>query len=360
MDLFTFSKFNIMSVRTLLLFVQFMLFNAGAYQVNAQRTAPIAPDYQHHSLASEGMEEEECPEPSNIQIEFLSHGEAIITWDPIPNVSAFHVRVTDANQQVIFDNVVLGNQAHISNLEAGERYEVRICYDCTSGERDICSAMSFTYVIVDDVIVMLGGDPCHCDLDATTDGFCTHSNADFYSYIDPGIYTVKLVDGSEMTFEASSGTVKAIGNCPLYNFKMGNEKHGAWGSVLPYYVVGSSKIRFHGTKFCVSGASVAKVTYCTLNGSRSQVTEYVKETAVSPNPFHDMVTVSWPDNGDDAGLPLHIHVYDARAQLVHEAIYTREATPIVLNLHGLTNGLYWLSISGDDISPTVHRLIKLD
>lgn len=352
-----------MSVRTLLFFVQFILLSASTHTVMAQKNDPIGHNDQHHASESEGREEEECPVPSNIQVEFLPNGEAIVTWDAIPNVTVFHVHVTDANQHVIFDDFVSGNQVHISNLEAGERYNVRICYFCQSSERDICSAMTFTYVIINDVIVMLGGDPCNCDKNATKDGFCSHSNSDYYKFINPGIYTVKLVDSSEMTFESSFGVVKAIGNCPLSNFKMNSEKHGILGAFLPYYAVDTSKIHFHGTRFCVSGASVAKVTYCAYEGGRSHELSPQREGSVFPNPFKDLVRVAWPAVENDDDLPLNVQVFDARGQLVYKTTYTSfdfQQEPLLINLEGLANGLYWLSISGEGVAPTVHRLQKIE
>jgi len=352
-----------MSVRTLLFFVQFIILTLCVYQGNSQPTVPIEQDIEGRHAASEGEGDEECPAPSNIQVEFLPNGEAIVTWDAIPTVTAYHVVVTDDNQQVIFDNVVLGNQAHLSGLEAGQRYHVRICYDCKGGERDICSSMTFTYVIIDDVIVMMAEDPCHCEKDAEKDGFCIHSNSDYFMLTDPGIYSVKLVDSTEMTFIASSGYVKAVGNCPLSGYKMNYEKHGFLGSLLPYYNVGASKIHFHGTRFCVSGASVAKVTFCAFGANRAQAIRPQREAAAFPNPFKDVVRVSWPILEKNHDPLIDIQVFDARAQLVYRETLTSAAAQeasVSIHLGGLANGLYWLSVSGDGIPPTVHRLLKMD
>lgn len=116
-----------MLLKSSLLFAQCILFTPCVYQVNAQQITPIGHNLQNQVSYLEAREFGVCSDVTNIQVTFTTNGDAIITWDAISNVFTYHVIVTGSNQQVIFDDFVVGNQVIIPN--AG-------------------------YVIINDVIVM--------------------------------------------------------------------------------------------------------------------------------------------------------------------------------------------------------------
>lgn len=302
------------------------------------------------------MVHEECPPPSNIKVELLQGGKAIISWDLVPGVPKYKVVLEDENLNILLDSLVNSSSVLVANLIPGEKYKVSICYGCPETGRPVCNFKTFRYIIIEDQVVMFDGNsPCSCKTTAETEGLCNSSASPYYSLVTSRVYNIQLSDNSSLAFLCKN-TVNPVGNCRMDLVSTGLETHGDYGAQLPYYQVGNSKIFFHGSTFCIQGESTTNVTYCEIN-VKDRTDEAAETTGIFPNPFSDLIIVNDSETGM-AGQQRCLQLFDASGRMVLEK---ESDQPGVLSLQTqqVPPGLYWLCMRREGHSPKTERLLKL-
>ncbi len=354
-----------MTVRIIKCFVVFAFFTLAVQGLFANPTT-ASPRNQFEAQCTVSVPEETCPPVTNIQAEFLPPDEAFATWDAIPNVSTYGVRVTDANQTIILNTVVYQNSLTFNGLVPGMSYTIEVCYACPSSNIPVCASRAFDYVIIDDLVVMRQGNPCHCQNNAGTYGTCPSSGSFYYSLNESRVYNVTLDDASKLSFLVEYGTVKIIGNCESDFTGLDTESHGEYDLPLPYYDLGEAKIHFHGTKFCISGIDVNTITSCDIAPfgklSRLETGETASSSVLFPNPFSDVVYVQTDEHHDYTGTT-SVLLYDAVGRLVlsQEVSNTMLNSGLFeINTSTLWAGFYWVSLLNNGVVLTTKRMIKVD
>lgn len=297
--------------------------------------------------------ENECPPVTNIKVEMLQGGKVLITWDLVPGDPKYAVKLEDENQNVLLDSTVQVNKVMVSGLIPGVKYKFMVCYICKKTGKPVCAYKGFKYIIIEDQVVMFdGNNACSCQNTAGTEGACNSSQSPYFSLESGRVYNIHLTDNSTITF-ACNNTVNPVGNCPTNFDGLGYGLHGDNAFDLPFYQVGTSRVFFHGSTFCVQGEDVDMVTFCNLSIDKEQEKDLSPVEKVYPNPFSDRIVVE-PGAGETT-----IEVFNATGQLVLEKT-AQISGQLVLNTETFAPGLYWLCIRGEGRENSVHRLLKAE
>jgi hypothetical protein len=353
-----------MTVRTITHFLVALIFAAHAHTLFAyENTRNLVEPAATNSQALTPTNT--CEPVQNIQAEFLPGGKALIYWDEVPGIDKYYVTVVDANQNSIFDGTVITNSVKVSGLTIGQSYTVTVCYTCNSNNEIVCSALIVDYIIIEDLIVMMTGAPCNCNNTPTGAGGCPTSGSDLYSLAQPRTYHILLADGTEQTFVVQGGRVNPVGSCPSTALTLTPVAHGAFNSMLPCYNFGASKIHFHGSHFCISGASILDISYCDImdsgEGKERSVDEHAAETAY-PNPFSDWLHIDFPST-NTGETRATVQVFDATSRLVMEQVVEDlplSESSITLHTAALKSGCYWVLAHRDGVWSPARRLVKVD
>jgi hypothetical protein len=315
-------------------------------------------------LSDQSANTAECPPVANLQVEMLPGGKALAFWDPVPAVDKYFVRVEGPNQSLILDTVVASNQVVISGLAPGLRYHIQVCYLCPYKNDLSCVRESFDYIIIEEVIVMLTGNPCSCKLNPDLDGTCPSNSSNLYSLANNRVYHIQMPDSSRLSFITDNGVVRLVGNCPLDFDQLDTEAHGALQLQLPVYNFGGAKIHFHGQSFCVDGVGDAEVRYCDWEKTgkeRLDPSESELETAATlyPNPFSDILSIRVPSGADK---PWYVQMYNNTGQLMR--VFTmpsglEEGHSAVLPVADMAPGMYWMQVYGAGFESFGMRAVKL-
>jgi hypothetical protein len=301
----------------------------------------------------------ECQPVTNIKVEMLQGGKALVSWDAIPGVPKYFVKLTDENQNVLLDTITPVNNIMVNGLAKGRKYKFSVCYLCSKTNNYVCAYKTFRYIIIEDQVVMLDGSSssCNCDMAPGTEGACSSSQSSYYTLETQRIYNIHLTDGVDISF-VCTGTVNPVGNCPMNFSGMNTAVHGDFGLDLPFYQIGNSRIYFHGSTFCVMGEDVAAITYCDVPAKeKADQNDPVAGELVYPNPFSDIVVVDIAARGPESAETT-IRLLNATGVPVLEKT-TRDTGPVAIPTESVAPGLYWLSISGEGRERTVERLLKV-
>ncbi len=357
-----------MTVRTFSQIAFFTIFTFVSLSLGANPLSSFSKGNDNNTLPSnigKYQLENICPPVTNIQVEFLPNGKALIFWDPIQEIPKYKVKVVDENGTTIINTLTYSASLFINGLIPGMKYEITVCYLCPDSGSDVCGTTQIEYVIIEDLIVMMNGNPCDCKSNAAIDGICPSSLSSFYPLTLPRVYNVSLTDGAELSFIAEEGVVNIVGNCRMDFNELNTEIHGINNLPLPYYDLGSSRIHFHGTEFCVSGESVAAITYCELTADgkikgRDHQVSLIDE--IYPNPFNDLLQVDLITL-EGKSVVATIQVFDAAGHLVlvQEVtdLYSSTST-VSINTAQLRPGFYWLTVIQPDKIPVTTRVVKID
>lgn len=303
--------------------------------------------------------QKDCLPVANIKVEMLQGGKALVSWDAVPGVPKYFVKLTDENQNVLLDTMTPVNNIMVNGLVKGKKYKFSVCYLCSKTGNYVCSYKTFRYIIIEDQVVMLNGSSssCNCDKAPGIEGTCNSSQSSYYSLESSRVYNIHLTDGADISF-ICTGTVNPVGNCPMDFSGMNADVHGDFGLDLPFYQIGNSRIYFHGSTFCVMGEDVAAITYCDIpTQEKKDQNDTVEAEKVYPNPFSDIVVVDLAARGLE-GAETTIRLLNATGIPVLEKT-TRDTGPVAIQTESVAPGLYWLSISGEGRERTVERLLKV-
>lgn len=299
-----------------------------------------------------------CPPPSNIKVEMLLGGKALISWDAIPGVPKYKVILEDENLNILLDTLVPGNKVLVTGLVAGRKYKVEVCYLCLESGKMVCHYKSFRYVIIDEQVVMYDGKgACDCKTLAETEGICNSSMSPYFSLETPRIYNVHLIDDTDLSILCEN-TINPVGNCHSNFGTLGYAVHGDFGSQLPYYEIGASKIFFHGSTFCVQGAGIESVTFCDINNAHHRSENVATDSQVSPNPFSDRLMVEI-EKSASSGSTTDIQLLNASGALVFQESTTAYGAYIIQTAQ-IPPGLYWLCLRREGRILNTRRLLKLE
>lgn len=304
-------------------------------------------------------QENPCPPVTNIEVEYLQGGKALIAWDAVPGAPKYFVKLEDDNLNILLDTAVLTNKVVASGLTKGRKYTVSVCYECPESGKRVCNSKSFRYYIIEDQVVMFeNARDCHCKNAVESHGICDSSASYFYLLEPYRVYNVRLADDTEMSFMYEN-TINPVGNCRQQYLGMGWGVHGEYDSELAFYSVGNSRIYFHGAAFCVDGAAVAAITYCPVSSEAiRRENEWVAEEKVYPNPFSDWLTVTI-ENANPGDQETNIRLFNATGQQVFTE-NTRNTGPFPLPTALLRPGLYWLSITVGGQPRQMQRVLKVE
>jgi hypothetical protein len=306
---------------------------------------------------------ESCTNNLNIQTEIGPENDALISWKAVAQVFYYKVQVYNSEGNVVFNEATNQPKVHVNNLNAGEAYAVNVCYECPSDAGTVCSESSFYTIIIEDLIVMLDGRACSCNTPVGGNPQCT--GQPLYPLNVPAIYNIQLGNGDKQVFVVDNGKVNPVGNCNSPFKGLGATNHGSNNTVLPYFDLGSVRIYFHGTQFCIQADPLAVVTTCGNNSGNTEgrfkhpqhSQEHDTDAWVFPNPFQDMLQL----RPEKAGATL-LRCYDARGQMILEQplpAILPEDNPVLLPAAHWAPGLYWLEIRYTDGQKTQHRAVKI-
>ncbi|MCB9305822.1 MAG: T9SS type A sorting domain-containing protein [Lewinellaceae bacterium] len=302
--------------------------------------------------------ENSCPPITNIKVEMLQGGKAVISWDAVPGVANYFVKLTDENLNILLDTVIPTNQVLVSGLTVGTTYKFSVCYKCKKTGKYICGYRTFKYVIIDDQVVMLNGDNdmCSCHPPATTEGICNSSQSLYFTLESSRVYNIQLVDGTHLSFLCND-MVNPLGNCPADFGGMGYDVHGDFSSILPFYEINSSRIYFHGSTFCIQGELVESVTFCGIPQDKSDSNAAHSATGVYPNPFTEMLVVDIGVKGNNQKTT--IRLLDAAGRQVLEK-NVQNANQAVLHTSDIQPGFFWLVVGAEGEPVEVQRVLKIE
>lgn len=303
----------------------------------------------------------QCPPVTNLLIETHPGGAAAISWDLVANIPTYSVKVTHSSGYVLLDTLVPAPPVMVHGLKLGERYNVKVCYQCPVTEKTVCSEKEFDYIIIDDYIVMLSNYNCSCGDPVPKSGKCPSSNSYYYTLKQPKIYDLTLQDDSKMTFIVQDGHANPVGSCPSNYTFMGYAQHGPSGDQLPYYAFGNNKIFFHGSDFCIHGAPPVGISYCDIRPRPRSVQPSESPTVAAdiyPNPFDQWIAIAIQNSAAKESA-FRVELTDATGRLVMVQHFPALTEQVVrLDTESVPSGFYLLRLMGVDGLIAVKQLIK--
>ena len=355
-----------MTVRIIKCFVVFAFFTLAIQGLFANPTT-ASPRNEYETQRTVSVPEETCPPITNLKLAFLPPDRAFASWDAVPGVSQYAIRVTDDNQTTILDTVVYQNSLIIEGLVSGDSYTIEVCYNCEASNTPVCTKMDFDYVIIDDLVVMLQGNPCKCQNMVYSGGSCPDSISAEYDLNENWVYNVTLENSSKLSFFVESGNTKIVGNCQSNITGLGAVQNGAGSPSVDYLdLEGGAQIHFYPTTFCVSGLPVISMKSCEIapRGELSglKMDEMTSSLVLFPNPFSDVVYVQTDELHDYTGTT-SVLVYDAAGRLVLAQEVPSEPLSsglFEINTSTFWAGFYWVSLVNNGVSLTTKRMIKVN